>query len=38
VQAIVAERGALTVSLLGMSFLKRLGSFQVADGQLTLRQ
>ena len=37
VPAVVARPGALNVSLLGMTFLKRLGSFEVAQGRLTMR-
>ena len=37
VQAMVAKPGALNVSLLGMTFLKRLGGFEIAQGRLTLR-
>lgn len=37
VQAIVCPKGALGTSLLGMSFLKRLGKFEVSQGRLTLR-
>ena len=37
VQAVVAKPGALNVSLLGMTFLKRLGGFEIAQGRLTLR-
>jgi predicted aspartyl protease len=33
----VAKPGALNVSLLGMTFLKRLGGFEIAQGRLTLR-
>ena len=38
VRAAVAERGALTTNLLGMSFLGRLRSFQIQDGELILIQ
>lgn len=38
VEAIVATRGALGQSLLGMSFLRKLESFQIAGGNLILRQ
>jgi aspartyl protease family protein len=37
VQATVAERGRLGVNLLGMSFLKRLQSFEVKSGSLILK-
>jgi aspartyl protease family protein len=37
VEAFVARPGALKVSLLGMTFLKRLGGFEIAQGRLTLR-
>jgi aspartyl protease family protein len=37
VQATVAERGRLNVNLLGMSFLKRLQSFEVRSGRLILK-
>lgn len=37
VPAVVARPGALNVSLLGMTFLKRLGGFEVAQGRLTMR-
>lgn len=37
VDAIVAQRGAMRTSLLGMSFLKRLKGFEVSKGRLTLR-
>jgi aspartyl protease family protein len=37
VDALVLPRGRLTTSLLGMSFLKRLDSFEISRGQLTLR-
>jgi aspartyl protease family protein len=37
VPAVVARPGALNVSLLGMTFLKRLGGFEIAQGRLTLR-
>ena len=37
VQAVVAKPGALNVSLLGMTFLKRLGGFEIAQGRLTMR-
>ena len=38
VEALVAQPGALSASLLGMSFLKKLGSFQVADGRFVMKQ
>ena len=38
VEAIVAMRGALGQSLLGMSFLRKLESFQIAGENLILRQ
>jgi aspartyl protease family protein len=38
VDAIVMAPGAASGSLLGMSFLRRLGRFGVADGQMTLEQ
>jgi aspartyl protease family protein len=37
VDALVLPRGRLATSLLGMSFLKRLNSFEISRGQLTLR-
>ena len=37
VEAFVARPGAQKVSLLGMTFLKRLGGFEIAQGRLTLR-
>lgn len=37
VPAIVTPRGAMATSLLGMSFLKKLGSFAVIDGDLVLK-
>jgi aspartyl protease family protein len=37
VEAVVLPEGRLATSLLGMSFLKRLGGFEIARGQLTLR-
>jgi aspartyl protease family protein len=36
VEAMVAERGVLTASLLGMNFLSRLSGFGVSDGALVL--
>lgn len=38
VEAIVAQEGALSVNLLGMSFLKKLRSFEMRDGRLVLEQ
>lgn len=38
VDAVVARPGALNVSLLGMSFLKKLASYQAESGRLILRQ
>jgi aspartyl protease family protein len=37
VQALVMQPGATSVSLLGMTFLQRLSSFQVADNRLVLK-
>jgi aspartyl protease family protein len=37
VDAMVLPRGSLGTSLLGMSFLKRLKGFEMAQGRLTLR-
>lgn len=37
VDAVVTQQGALGTSLLGMSFLKRIGGFEVSAGRLTLR-
>lgn len=37
VQAIVLPRGSSSVSLLGMSFLSKLGGFEVARGNLILK-
>lgn len=37
VEAVVVPRGRLGTSLLGMSFLKRVREFNIADGHLTLR-
>ncbi len=38
VDALVAQPGKLKTSLLGMSFLKKLSSFQVADGRFVMKQ
>jgi aspartyl protease family protein len=38
VQALVAKPGQTAMSLLGMSFLKKLSSFQVADGRFVMKQ
>lgn len=38
VDAVVMPRGALSTTLLGMTFLKRLSSFQVADGRFLMKQ
>jgi aspartyl protease family protein len=37
VKAVVLPRGRLEVSLLGMSFLRKLSHFEVAKDRLTLR-
>ena len=37
VEALVARPGAMKVSLLGMTFLKRLGGFEIAQGRLIMR-
>ena len=37
VRALVAKPGALGADLLGMSFLERLGSYEVRGDRLTLR-
>jgi aspartyl protease family protein len=37
VPALVMQPGASTVSLLGMTFLQRLSSFQIADNRLVLK-
>ncbi len=37
VEAVVMPEGRLSTSLLGMSFLKKLRSFEIAGGRLTLR-
>jgi aspartyl protease family protein len=36
IPAVVAEKGALTTNLLGMSFLGRLKSFQMQGSELVL--
>ncbi len=38
VEALVLDDDALGITLIGMSFLNRLGSFQARDGKLTLRR
>jgi aspartyl protease family protein len=38
VEAFVAQPGRSQISLLGMSFLKKLSSFQVSDGQFVMKQ
>lgn len=38
VEALVGERGALTSSLLGMTFLSKLSRFEVESGALVLKQ
>jgi aspartyl protease family protein len=38
VQALVADRSAGAINLLGMSFLKRLASVEQRDGKLVLHQ
>ncbi|PPQ36497.1 aspartyl protease family protein [Rhodoblastus acidophilus] len=38
VEAAVAEPGRTPLTLLGMSFLKKLSNFQVADGRFVMRQ
>lgn len=38
VEAVVLPAGRLKVSLLGMSFLRRLSSFQVSNGSLLLKE
>ena len=38
VEATVAQEGALGVNLLGMSFLKQLGTVEMRDGRLILEQ
>ena len=37
VEALVLPPGKLGTSLLGMSFLKRLGGFEIAQGRLILK-
>lgn len=37
VDAVVVPKGRLSTNLLGMSFLRRLREFQIANGTLTLR-
>jgi aspartyl protease family protein len=37
IDAVVLPEGRLATSLLGMSFLKRLGGFEITRGQLTLK-
>jgi aspartyl protease family protein len=38
VEAFVAQPGKLQITLLGMSFLKKLSNFQVADGRFVMKQ
>jgi aspartyl protease family protein len=38
VDAIVAERGVMNISLLGMTFLSRLSKVEMASGSLLLRR
>jgi aspartyl protease family protein len=38
VDAVVAQPGALQISLLGMSFLRKLESFQFAEGHFVMKQ
>jgi aspartyl protease family protein len=38
VDASISQPGALSTSLIGMSFLKKLSSFQVADGRFVMKQ
>jgi aspartyl protease family protein len=38
VEAIVAQEGALAVNLLGMSFLRKLRTFEIQSGRLILEQ
>jgi aspartyl protease family protein len=37
VEAVVLPAGRLGTSLLGMTFLRRLGGFEISQGRLTLR-
>jgi aspartyl protease family protein len=37
VEGVVLPPGKLGTSLLGMSFLKRLGGFEIAQGRLVLK-
>lgn len=38
VKAVVAERGKMTQNLLGMSFINRLGGFELSGGRLSMEQ
>lgn len=38
VEALILPRGRLKISLLGMTFLKRLSAFEISGGKLLLRQ
>jgi aspartyl protease family protein len=38
VEATVAQEGALNVNLLGMSFLRKLRTFEIQNGRLVLEQ
>jgi aspartyl protease family protein len=38
VEAFVLRDDALTTTLVGMSFLRKLASYSVADGSLSLKQ
>jgi aspartyl protease family protein len=38
VEAVVLPPGRLNISLLGMTFLRRLSTFEITDGRLALRQ
>jgi aspartyl protease family protein len=38
VAAVVTDKGAMTTNLLGMSFLNRLGRFEVRDGRLIMEE